>query len=138
MKILIIDDNKAYRDIITHFIKQLKTREPIEIKECCNLEKALKQLKNNDYSVIILDLNLPKSNGLETVKIVIEYLKKIEKNIPIIVLTEVEDFAIGREAWKLGIKDFLIKDEIQPEDLARSLNFANYNNKNNEKKSILI
>ena len=59
------------------------------------------------------------------------------KNIPIVVLTGTEDYKVGREAWSLGIKDYLIKDEIQSKDLSRALNFATYD-LSGKQKSVLI
>jgi two-component system sensor histidine kinase UhpB len=48
------------------------------------------------------------------------------KDIPIVILTGVDDYSVGREAWALGVKDFLIKDEIQTQDLSRALRFASH------------
>ena len=124
MKILVIDDSKEDRDLIITHIKKSRKKEKITTDESNCLEDALKKIKLNNYDVIILDLILPKTDGIETVKKVVEHLKKIKKDVPIIVLTGVEDYKIGREARLLGIKDYLIKDEIQEKDLIRSLSFA--------------
>jgi DNA-binding response OmpR family regulator len=138
MKILVTDDSKEYRDLIITLIRQFEARETIEIDEANSIEKTLDKLNSNNYNAIILDLNLPKSTGLTTVKTVSNYLKEINKDMPIIVLTGVDDYEIGRKAWDLGVKDFLIKDEIHPQDLLRALNFANIDNKNLKKRSVLV
>jgi len=138
MRILVIDDSKADRELIITHIKKFKKRKKIETDECNCLKDGLNKLKSFHYDVIILDLVLPESDGIKTVKTTLEYLKKIHKNIPIVILTGMEDYAIGMEAWMLGVKEFLIKDEIQTQDLSRALNFATNNNSNIKQKSILI
>jgi len=126
MKILVIDDSAEDRDLIITHIKKSTKKENIITDESNCLNDALNKIKTNYYDVIILDLVLPESNGIETVKTVVSCLKKLKKDIPIIVLTGMEDYKIGREAWLLGIKDYLIKDEIQSVDLSRALKFATY------------
>jgi PleD family two-component response regulator len=43
-----------------------------------------------------------------------------------IVVTRHEDYTIGTEAFSLGVRDFLVKDEISSRDIARSINFIKY------------
>lgn len=124
MKILLIDDSREDRDLIITHIKKSQSKEKITTDESNCLEDALKKIQLNNYDVIILDLILPESHGIETVQTIVEHLKKIKKDIPIVILTGVEDYKIGREARLLGIKDYLIKDEIQEKDLTRALSFA--------------
>ena len=96
----------------------------IEIDECNCLSKGLKQLESFNYDAVILDLSLPETDGIDTVEAVIKHLDKHNKNTPVIVLTGLEDYSVGRKAWLLGIKEYLIKDEIQSKDLSRALTFA--------------
>lgn len=137
MKILVIDDSKEDRDLIITYIKRSSKKETIKIDESNCLSNALEKIKINMYDVIILDLVLPESDGIETVKKIQKELKDAGKIIPIIVLTGIEDYSVGRQAWSLGIKDFLIKDEIQTQDLSRALRFAAYD-KNIRKKSVIL
>jgi len=136
MKILVIDDNRADRDLIITHIKQSKKRKTITTEESNCLRDAVSKIKANDYDVILLDLVLPESDGIDTVKTIISSIKESGKEIPVIVLTGTEDYKVGREAWSLGIKDYLIKDEIQTKDLTRALKFATHSS-NGSRKSIL-
>jgi len=122
MNILVIDDSKEDRDLIINHIKKIE-KEEITVDECNCLEKAFQKLSINNYDAIILDLALPETDGIETVERTIEHLNKHNKETPIIILTGIEDYSIGRKAWMLGIKEFLIKDEIQAKDLSRALSF---------------
>ena len=84
-KILIIDDNMEDRDlIITHIKKSTKIKKERIITEESNcLKDAISKIDTKNYDVIILDLTLPESKGIETVKTITDHLQKINKNIPI-------------------------------------------------------
>jgi len=132
MKILVIDDNKEDRGLIIKHIKKIASDTVID--ECNCLKAGLEKLSSSNYDAIILDLALPETDGIETVEATLEHLNKNNKSTPVIILTGLEDYSIGRKAWLLGIKEFLIKDEIQTKDLSRALSFATLNSK----KSIAI
>ena len=136
MKILVIDDSKEDRDLIINYIKKINMENTI-IDECNCLNDGLTKLSSN-YDAIILDLALPETDGIETIEIILEHLEKHNKNTPVIVLTGLEDYSIGRKAWMLGIKEFLIKDEVQSKDLSRALTFAARDLDKSSKKSITV
>jgi len=139
MKILVIDDSKEDRDLILTHVKKMNKSWNISIDECNCLRNSLEKLGSYDYDIIILDLMLPETDGIQTVEKIMEHLKKLDKQTPIVVLTNIEDYSVGRKAWSLGIKDFLIKGEIQTQDLSRALKFASNNNgKTILKKSVTI
>ncbi|RLG67576.1 MAG: hypothetical protein DRO11_09965 [Methanobacteriota archaeon] len=123
MKVLIIDDCKEDRDMAINYIEQFPGKKA-QIDTSDSLRNGLLKLKGSTYDVILLDLTLPESDGVDTVKNVIKQLKKDKKNIPIIVLTGTDDYSIGRKAWNLGIKDYLIKDEYDTKDISRAIAFA--------------
>ena len=126
MYILVIEDNKEYRSLISEYLSQNKLEEKLVIEESNNIEKSLPLLDKKNYDVILLDLNLPESNGIDTIKTIAHHLQSIGKKIPIIVLTGNEDYTIGKEAFNLGIKDFLIKGETKTKELVRAIKFATY------------
>ena len=133
MNILIIDDNKADRDLIITNIKKIKSNQDITTDESNCVKDAVSKIHSNIYDLIILDLVLPESDGSETVKKIMTTIKETEMDIPIIVLTGTDNYKIGREIWDLGIKDYLIKDEIKIKDLSRALNFATYDKTTKQK-----
>ena len=68
-------------------------------------EQALQILKKNQVDVLITDINMPFLNGLELISAV----KKIAPDMPIIVLSGYDDFALVREALRAGVMDYLLK-----------------------------
>ena len=137
MKILIVDDSREDRDLIITTIQKTKPGEKVLIDESNCLHDALSKIDLYTYDVMILDLALPESDGIETVKTIKKQLEKAHKNIPIIILTGIEDYKIGREIWSLGVKDYLIKNEVQEKDLSRALTFAtSCNSRQSRRKSV--
>jgi len=126
MDILVIDDSKEDRDLIINYIKKIK--KTFNIEECNCLNDGIKNLSKYAYDAIILDLALPESDGIDTVETILEHLYKHNQNTPVIILTGLEDYTVGRKAWMLGVKEFLIKDEIQQKDLSRALTFSKKHN----------
>ena len=129
MRILIIDDSKEDRDLVITKISKNNSIPNILTDESNCLESALEKLKDNNYDVIILDLVLPETDGLDTINAVNQFLQDNNKKTPIVILTGLEDYNLGVEAFSLGIKDFLIKDEYKHDDIARALRCATYGKK---------
>ena len=135
MRILIVDDSSADRDMIIEHIKVSEKEQKTIIDESCCLKDAFEKISFNNYDVIILDLRLPESEGVETIETMQKELEKIDKKIPIIVLTGNEDYSIGMKAWKMGVKDFICKEYCEKEDIKRALKFTYIKNKYLLKKS---
>ena len=128
MKILIIDDSSADRNFYKKHIEESELFNKVAIDECDSLSKAFKLFEKDKYDLIILDLGLPESDGIETVINTVAELKKNDMKTPVIVLTGLEDHLIGTEAFRHGIKDFLTKSDVKDncKELSRSIKYATY------------
>lgn len=124
VNILLIEDNLAearlLRELLTH--SKLKPFHLVHVKR---LTEALNQLNQYPvtqllYDVILLDLTLPDSQGLESLKPLIHLVP----SIPIVVLTNTNDDELALEAVRQGAQDFLIKRQVSVETLVRSLRYA--------------
>jgi signal transduction histidine kinase/CheY-like chemotaxis protein len=105
-KILIVDDNKINR-VVTKRILQTKGY------QCDAAEdgfEALELLKSKEFDLILMDINMPKIDGIETTR----RIRLTNKNTPIIALTAVEEDQIKDQIYEAGMNDFIIK----PYDLA--------------------
>lgn len=110
IEILIADDHPIIREGLKQILK-IPTN--IFIKdEASNGEEVLKLLKNNHYDLILLDLSLPKKNGIEVLK---EIRKKYPK-LPILILSIHSDEHFIIEALRNGASGYITKDSI-PEEL---------------------
>ncbi|MFC6797183.1 bacterio-opsin activator domain-containing protein [Haladaptatus sp. DYSN1] len=84
------------------------------------LTAGLERLTDSHIDVILLDLNLPDSGGLETVETVRTHVQ----SIPIVVLTGLRDRNLGVAALRKGAEEYLVKDEINADMLIRSVHHA--------------
>ncbi len=82
MKILIVDDEKAIRDMF----KMVFTKAGYDVRTAESAEAALKLLKNENIHVMFLDLNMPGMNG-------IELCRKIRKDTPLALIHAVTGYA---------------------------------------------
>jgi len=100
-KILIVDDNEILRYTLTELLED-------ENFECLAVEdgfKALEELKNSKYGLVILDMRMPKMSGFET----LQKIREIDNIIPVIMLTAFGDIQTAVESIKMGAQDFITK-----------------------------
>ncbi len=84
------------------------------------LEEGLAEIFQNPPGLILLNLNLPDSAGLQTFKAVHKFFRVS----PFIILTESDQSESAKEALELGAQDYLVKSELTPHLLAKSIHFA--------------
>lgn len=116
---LLIEDNPGDARLIEIYLKE-SFDNIFTLETADYLSKALELLESNTFNIIILDLSLPDSDGLDT-------FRKIHDKAPetpIIVLTGMEDEAMGISAMKLGAQDFLVKGKLKINDLKRSIKYS--------------
>lgn len=111
MKILVVEDEKK----VANFIKRGLEGESFDVEMASNGEDGLAMAQNNHYDLILLDIMLPKKDGLSVIK----ELRDNEINYPILCLTakdSVEDIVAGLD---IGSDDYLTKPFAFAELLAR-------------------
>jgi two-component system, cell cycle sensor histidine kinase and response regulator CckA len=108
IKILLIEDNSGDAYLIEEHLEEF-ANVSYEIKSVGTLTEALSILNKQLFDVILLDLILPDSYGVNT------FFRIHNQNplIPIIVLTELVDEAIGSYSVEKGAKDFLVKGQTE-------------------------
>ncbi len=110
-KILIIDDDKQILYAMSA-ICQYQNWIPIT---ACNVKEGIKKYKDKKPDIILIDYHLPVISGIEGVK----KLRKIDKDIPIIVLTVEEDQKVADKFIKVGASDFALKPIKAPDIISR-------------------
>ncbi|HVZ12080.1 MAG TPA: response regulator [Patescibacteria group bacterium] len=112
-KILIIEDNAQYAAILS---KKL-TIEGYEVVRAPDGEEGLKLVENDGISLILLDLLMPKVDGIEFYH---KLREKLKDNVPVIVLTNVAE-ATGYDP---NLKDVLIKSNVSLEEVVKRVKAA--------------
>lgn len=93
---------------------------PVEILRAETLSGAIEALEQVSPDVVLLDLTLPDSTGIETVSEAIEHAQAT----PVIVQTGMSDDALALQAVRMGAQDFVRKGETDGISLARSIRYA--------------
>ncbi|ELY58931.1 bacterio-opsin activator domain-containing protein [Natronolimnohabitans innermongolicus] len=131
LEIVLIEDNPGDARLIQEMLRGTEElaqrvspddsagRTP-EITRANRLEDGLETLEQLSADVVLLDLNLPDSEGLET----LETVHAESDATPIVVLTGVRDQQVGVQAIQRGAQDFLVKDEVTSELLVRTIHHA--------------
>jgi DNA-binding NtrC family response regulator len=101
LSILIIDDEPH---LPYQFARYLR-KHGYEVYTAPDGEKGLQELHRNSIDLVLLDLRLPKMGGLEVLK----QVRKLDQELPIIILTAHGDVQSAVEAMKLGASDYLLK-----------------------------
>jgi two-component system, NarL family, sensor histidine kinase UhpB len=119
LRILLIEDNPGDARLIQEYLSDLKDIE-YNLTTADRLQKGLDALESEFIDVVLLDLNLPDSKGLVSV----EKIFDIAPNIPVIILTGLNDENTAISAVKMGAQDYLVKDKVESELLIRSIRYA--------------
>ncbi|MDJ0581655.1 hybrid sensor histidine kinase/response regulator [Crocosphaera sp.] len=119
IKVLLIEDNIAEARLL-HEVLKGSTRQEFDLFHEKRLKNALNTLGNQRFDIILLDLTLPDSQGLDSL------LPIISQNsyIPIVVLTNMNDEELALEAVRKGAQDYLVKRHITLDILVRSICYA--------------
>jgi diguanylate cyclase (GGDEF)-like protein len=118
-RILMIEDNHLDVRIISEILKGVQ-HEAYNVQSAETLAAGITFLEHNEVDAIMLDLSLPDSRGVDTVRV----LRKRFVHLPIIVFTGTGDRDTGLEAVRTGAQDYLVKGMIDPETLVRVLQYA--------------
>ncbi len=119
MRILLIEDNPGDVRLLREHLAEGGTGR-FELTHADRLSAGLKRLVETSFDVVLLDLSLPDSQGSDTVF----RIRAKSNRMPIVVLTGVEDEALGLQLIQLGAQDYLVKGQVTGPLLTRSLRYA--------------
>ncbi|HXX62306.1 MAG TPA: response regulator [Bacteroidota bacterium] len=117
IRILLVEDNRDFANLVEIFLrKHEKGQFEVVWKE--NGDEALKALLGaGRFDIILMDYFLPGQNGLEITRA----LQEKGFSIPVVFLTVNKDFDLAVEVMKLGVEDYLVKEEIATPVLPRTI-----------------
>jgi len=119
VKILLVEDSPSDAALLQESLTQNRLGE-FEFTHVECWAEAAAQLKERPFDVLLLDLSLPDSDGRET----FVRARAEAPQLPIVVLTGVADEAVGLEAVRHGIQDYLIKGQAYGRQTARAIRYA--------------
>ncbi len=119
ISILLVEDNAGDRRLISEMLAEA-SNVTFDVKYADRLQAAMEYLGQNRVEVVLLDLGLPDSQGLETLRKVHAQVSEL----PIVVLTGLNDEVIGVQAVNEGAQDYLIKGQVDTHLLRRTIRYA--------------
>lgn len=119
LSVLIVEDNPGDVLLIREYLSDRQDAR-YDITEVDTLEAAIDLITNREFDVILLDLTLPDSMGLDTVRTVMT----ISPDTAVIVLTGLQDENTALQAVRYGAQDYLEKQFLAPAMLYKSIIYA--------------
>ena len=117
--LLLIEDNPGDVALISELLLSVRPNE-YRIESAMTLAEGLNQLKNNYYDVVISDLSLPDSDGLQ----IIGRLQDVEDRAPIIVMTGNDNQQVAVQAVQQGAQDYLVKGQGDGHLIGRAIDYS--------------
>jgi signal transduction histidine kinase len=120
LNILIVEDNKGDERIIRELLGE-QNRIRFNIAIALSLKESAVKINKNDFDIILLDLGLPDSSGLDTLTKLMDLSPKLTT---IIILTGLNDTEVGLKALNNGAQDYIIKGQFDSERLLKSIIYS--------------
>ena len=119
IKVLIIEDNDEHAELIRRMLSKAKNIY-FDTERAGLVSSGVDLLGKQNFDVILSDLGLPDSEGIET----FETFHSLYPDIPVIVLTGLDNENTALGAVKSGAQDYLVKGQIDTRQLIRSIQYA--------------
>lgn len=117
IRVLLVDDEEGDA-FLTHQALTQAANSHYEVEFAQSLTEAEEKLRTFDCELVLLDLGLPESTGVETLR---KFRLACKVDLPIIVLSGLSDERATMQALEEGAQDYLIKGEVNADSLSRSI-----------------
>ena len=119
-RILLIDDDPKEIRLIREWLGTPPRESRFSVEAAGSLSTGLKRLSVERYELVLLNLSLPDSKGIET----LHKVRKQAPDVPVIVQGRMTDESVAVDTLKQGAQDYLLKADMNPSLLARSIRYA--------------
>jgi CheY-like chemotaxis protein len=119
IRILLVEDNPGDARLVREAVREAGNV-LYQLSNVDRLEEALSRLRTERFDVVLLDLGLPDSQGLDTLL----RARKEQPGVTIVVLTGLDDETIAIQALRSGAQDYLVKGQIDGRLLVRATRYA--------------
>jgi signal transduction histidine kinase len=119
VKVLLVEDSESDAALVKASLNN-DTNGQFEVTQVERLSEGLEQLQRTKFDVLLLDLSLPDSSGRDT------FIKARTHapEVPIVVMTGIMDEAVGLDALRHGIQDYLVKGQAYTSQTPRAIRYA--------------
>lgn len=119
MRVLIVEDDPEFATMLRVILTEahIGQFDPALVR---SLDEAVTKLKGSEFDIVLLDLFLPDSEGHKTFVKILEQIP----DTPIVVVTGLDDKAVAIQCVREGAQDYLVKGDLEVNQLVRSLLYA--------------
>jgi PAS domain S-box-containing protein len=117
--VLLVEDNPADARLMTETLKDAGA-DMFRVTRVTRLAEAIASAVAAPPDVVLLDLSLPDSSGIATVR----SLRSAAPDVAVVVLTGLQDERVGLEAVREGVQDYLVKGQLDGDRAARAIRYA--------------
>ncbi|MGH7409195.1 MAG: response regulator [Candidatus Methylomirabilales bacterium] len=100
-QVLVVDDEPAAAELLVEFLSS----KGYEVLTATSGEEALRRVKEDRPHLVLLDVRMPKMDGME----VLRRIREIDTEMGVIMVTAVNEEDVGRKALELGAFDYIVK-----------------------------
>ena len=119
IRILLVEDNPLDSRLLRELLKEVTTAE-FDLHLAGRVQEAIARLSAESFDIVLTDLSLPDSHGLEAFRAV----HAAAPNVPVVVLSGVDDETLAIGAVREGAQDYLVKGRLDAHMLRRSMSYA--------------
>ena len=119
INLLLVEDDELQAQALMELLTHVR-RHRFQVRPVGRLEEALREVETRKFDVILLDLTLPDAHGLDASKA----LQRAAPDLPVVILTGLEDDTLVEQGAKAGVQEYLLKAEISRSLLVRVLRYA--------------
>jgi DNA-binding NtrC family response regulator len=120
LKILLVEDSPADSRLLWEMLRESGIKGRFALDPAVTLKDAIGQLSSKKFDLVLLDLMLPDSAGLDTFRAV----HRASPDVPVVLLTGLSDENLAAKAVREGAQDYLVKGQVDPATLVRSMRYA--------------
>ena len=118
LRVLLVEDNPGDARLIHELLAESASRFALETVS--RLSDALVRLSSGEFQIVLVDLSLPDSHGIETFHRVVAHAP----GVPLIVLSGLDDEALALQTVREGAQDYLVKGHVDHHTLVRAVRYA--------------
>ena len=118
-EILLVEDDSGDAELLYDLLEQVPNMQ-FDVTHVTRLAEASAQTNVEPYDIILLDLALPDSQGIDTIRAMVS----AAPDTPIVVLTGLDDEDTGLAALRNGAQDYLVKGKVDSGAVTRAMRFA--------------
>ena len=119
ISVLLVEDNPIHARLLQGLLSD-RSDPVFSVEAVDHLAAGIQRLSTGSFDAVLLDLVLPDSQEMAT----FERVKEAAPDMPVLVLTGLDDEGLAEEAVAAGAREYLVKTQIDGESLARSLQAA--------------